>query len=261
MENVTWSKKMVKFSHQNLEQDYYFREELLNDFTSKKLTKLIDSTLLKQNIAKSQIDKLCQEAISFDFRAVCLPPCFVQQAKKLIENSSVQLCTVVAFPLGFQTLETKIYEIENALINGAEEIDFVQNVSLVKEENWSELKLEYQTVVHAAKDKLVKVILETALLTEEEIFQCSYLAASSGIHIVKTSTGFASRGALLSDIKIMRAALNKFQQETGIYVGIKASGGVRNNHDALQFIREGAIRIGTSSGIDIVNQRESTTNY
>jgi deoxyribose-phosphate aldolase len=252
---------MVKFSHQNLEQDYYFREELLNNFSSKKLTKIIDSTLLKQNIAKTEIDKLCQEAITFDFRAVCLPPCFLQQAKKLIENSSVQLCTVVAFPLGFQTLETKIHEIENALINGVDEIDFVQNVSLVKEQNWSELKLEYQAVVRAAKNKIVKVILETALLSEEEIYQCSYLAASSGIHIVKTSTGFASRGALLSDVKIMRAALNQFQQETGVYVGIKASGGVRNHHDALQFVQEGAIRIGTSSGCNIVNQRESTTNY
>ncbi|APJ05156.1 deoxyribose-phosphate aldolase [Silvanigrella aquatica] len=221
----------------------------------------MDSTLLKQSSTDSQIIELCQEALQNSFRAVCVPPNYVGLAKKILQNSNVKICSVAAFPLGYCSLDTKIFEIENLIQNGADEIDFVQNVTLVKNSNFSELEKEYKTIVSVAKDKLIKVILETALLSDEEIYKCSFLAALSGVHVVKTSTGFSTRGASLNDIEVIKNALSKYQNETGYYVGIKASGGIRCYQDAVSFVQAGATRLGTSGGLAIINEKENLSSY
>ena len=252
---------MIHFSHKELEKDYLSREEIMKNPQAVLFSSLIDSTLLKQNANKMQIEELCKEAIKYEFRAVCIPPSYLTYASKLLLNSKVRLCSVAAFPLGYNELETKLYEVENIIKHNADEIDFVQNVTLVKNNNYEELEKEYKTIVSATQGKLVKVILETALLTDEEIYNCSYLAALSGIHVIKTSTGFSSRGASRNDIEIIKSALLKYQNETGSFVGIKASGGVRSIRDAVSLVQAGATRLGTSGGAAIINDKVNLSSY
>ncbi|WP_397601911.1 deoxyribose-phosphate aldolase [Silvanigrella sp.] len=252
---------MIQFSHECLEKDYLLREEIIKNPKASLFAKLIDSTLLKQNATEKHIENLCLEAIHSHFRAVCIPPSYIEMAISKLQNTDVRLATVVGFPLGYNTLETKVSEVDHFVRLKVDEIDFVQNVTFVKNNNFKDLENEFQSIVEAAKGTLVKVILETALLTDDEIYKCASLAALSGIHVVKTSTGFASRGASLNDIEIIKKALNQYQNETGIFVGIKASGGIRNYQDALSLIQSGATRLGTSGGFEIVNEKVNHTSY
>jgi deoxyribose-phosphate aldolase len=252
---------MIQFSHKELEKDYISHEEIIKNPKANLFSSLIDSTLLKQNANKTQIEELCKEALNCEFRAVCIPPSYLSIASGILFQTKVRLCSVVAFPLGFNSLATKIYEVENIIKQKVDEIDFVQNVTLVKNNNYEELEKEYRAIVSTTQGKLVKVILETALLTDEEIYKCSYLAALSGIHVVKTSTGFSSRGASLNDIQIIKSALLKYQSETGIFVGIKASGGIRSFRDAVSLVQAGATRLGTSGGAAIINEKVNLSSY
>lgn len=253
--------KMMLFSHEQLEKDYLLREKILKTPKSILFAELIDSTILKQNATKSQIEILCFDAIKYNFRSVCVPPYYLTTVTQLLQNSTVRSCSVVGFPLGFNMLETKIAEVEQLVQNKIDEIDFVQNVTLVKNNQYEDLEKEFKYIVTAAKGTMVKVILETALLNDEEIYKCSYLAALSGIHVVKTSTGFASRGASLNDIQIIKKALDQYQTETGVFVGIKASGGIRSYQDAFSLVQAGATRLGTSGGFEIINEKVNLTSY
>ena len=216
---------------------------------------MIDHTLLKADATKEQIKQLCKEANEYKFASVCVNPTWVRLANELLTNSPVKVCTVIGFPLGATTSETKAFETKNAIENGADEVDMVLNIGALKDGNNSFVENDIKAVVEAAKGKaLTKVIIETSLLSEEEKVRACQLAVSAGADFVKTSTGFSTGGATVNDIKLMRKTV-------GPDVGVKASGGVRNTSDAQSLIEAGATRIGASSGVAIINGLTSESNY
>jgi deoxyribose-phosphate aldolase len=216
---------------------------------------MIDHTLLKADATKEQIKQICKEANEYKFASVCVNPTWVRFASEQLANSEVKVCTVIGFPLGATTSETKAFETKNAIENGAEEVDMVINIGALKDGNDSLVENDIKAVVEAAKGKaLTKVIIETSLLTEEEKVRACQLAVSAGANFVKTSTGFSTGGATREDISLMR-------QTVGPDVGVKASGGVRNTNDAQLLIEAGATRIGASSGVAIVNGLTSESSY
>ena len=213
-----------------------------------KLNKLIDHTLLKADATSAQIKQLCQEAKDYDFKSVCVNPAFVLQATELLKGSDVEVCTVIGFPLGANTTATKIFEAKDAIANGATEVDMVINISQAKDGQWEAVEEEIKQIAEAVKGKaILKVIVETALLTDEEIKNATEATVNAGADFVKTSTGFSTRGASLNDVQIMH---NVTQGK----IGIKASGGVSNRQDALNMVEAGATRIGASKGIQIVSE-------
>jgi deoxyribose-phosphate aldolase len=221
----------------------------------KEIAKMIDHTLLKAEATKEQIEKLCAEAKEYQFASVCVNPTWVSYASELLKGTGVDVCTVIGFPLGATTPETKAFETTNAIENGATEVDMVINIGALKDRNDSLVERDIQAVVHAAKGKaLTKVIIETSLLTEEEKVRACELAVSAGTDFVKTSTGFSTGGATVSDIALMRKTV-------GPTIGVKASGGVRSAEDAKNMIDAGATRIGASSGIAIVKGLVSDSDY
>ncbi|KAB8029978.1 deoxyribose-phosphate aldolase [Fluviispira multicolorata] len=262
---------MIKYSHIEVEKDYISRENYLTQKEGHLLSDMIDSTLLKQDLAQFQVESLCKEALDFNLRAICIPPNYVPFVYKFIHNShekifsntqnKTKICTVISFPLGYSTTESKINEVEHAVANHVDEIDFVQNVTFVKNNNFIDLEKEFLEIVKIAKSKVVKVILETALLNNEEIYKCSYLAAKCGIHIIKTSTGFSKRGATIEDISIIKSAIENHQKETGILLGIKASGGIRTLKNAKNLVKAGATRLGTSGAVEILQDKLNSNNY
>lgn len=209
------------------------------------LNQYIDHTVLKPTATIDDIIKLCNEAKEHQFYAVCVNSCYVPTAKKHLENSSVKLAAVVGFPLGAMDTESKIFEAQQAVKYGADEIDMVINIGLLKSCDYQYVKNEIELIKKAIGDKVLKVILENCFLTKEEIIVASQLSVNANADFVKTSTGFGTDGAQLEDVKLMKEVV-------GNYAKIKASGGVKNSQDALQFIEAGAERIGTSSGIKIV---------
>jgi deoxyribose-phosphate aldolase len=212
----------------------------------KKIARFIDHTLLKPDATPEAIKKLCAEAIKYNFASVCVNPTNVAQASELLRGSNVKVCTVVGFPLGATTTTTKVIETRDAIANGAEEIDMVINVGALKSGKDNLVLDDIKAVVDAAKGKaIVKVILETALLSKEEKVKACLLAKMAGADFVKTSTGFGPGGATVEDIKIMRATV-------GPEMGVKASGGIRNIETALAMIKAGATRIGASASVAIV---------
>ena len=216
---------------------------------------LIDHTLLKQDATKTQIEKLCEEAKQYNFASVCVNPSWVKLSASLLKNSPAKVCTVIGFPLGATTSEVKAFETTNAIDNGAEEIDMVINVGALKDEDYDYVQKDIEAVVNAAKGKaIVKVILETCLLTDEQISKASELSKTAGADFVKTSTGFSTGGATVSAVKIMR-------ETVGPDLGVKASGGVRSLEDLEAMVDAGATRIGASSGVEIVNGLESKSDY
>lgn len=251
----------MKYSHKSVQEDHLVREMFLKTMDLKLLSQLIDSTILKPETTKFQIEQMCMEADEFQFRSVCVPPVYVPTAKKILANSKVKVCTVVGFPLGFQFTQSKVNEIKEAISLGVHELDFVQNLTFVKNNDFSELKKEFQEIVRASEGHLLKVILETALLTSEEILKCSLLAAQNGIHMIKTSTGFSSRGASANDIEMIQKSITSFFNETGVLVGIKASGGIRSAQDAQSLVKMGATRLGTSGGSAIIQQDIRTSSF
>lgn len=216
---------------------------------------MIDHTLLKPEATKQQIESLCQEAKEYKFASVCVNPTWVSTAKKLLHGSGVMVCTVIGFPLGATTSETKAFETKNAIENGADEVDMVINIGALKDHNDELVEKDIRAVVEAAKGKAhTKVIIETSLLTNEEKIRACELSVKAGADFVKTSTGFSTGGATAEDIALMRKTV-------GPELGVKASGGVRSTEDVQKMIEAGATRIGASSSIDIVNGLTVTSDY
>lgn len=210
------------------------------------LSSYIDHTVLKANATRADIEKLCREAELYSFASVCINPCHVKYAKSLLKDSQVKVCTVVGFPLGAMTSAAKAFEAEEAVKNGADEIDMVINIGALKDGDASFVEEDIRTVKKACKDKLLKVIIEACLLTDEEKITASMCAKRAGADFVKTSTGFSTGGACIEDVRLMRKTV-------GNEMGVKAAGGVRTREDALLMIEAGATRIGTSAGVSIVS--------
>lgn len=210
------------------------------------LNKLIDHTALKADTTQAQIETLCAEARTYDFMSVCVNPTWIAYASELLAGSDVKVCTVIGFPLGANTPEVKAFETKQAIELGADEVDMVVNIGAVKDANWSLVERDIKAVVEAAQGKaLTKVIIETALLTDEEKVKTCEIAKAVGADFVKTSTGFSTGGATVEDIALMR-------QTVGAELGVKASGGVSTTEEALAMVEAGATRIGASKGIQIV---------
>ncbi len=208
--------------------------------------KLIDHTLLKTDAVKEDLDKLLAEAKKYDFMSVCVSPIWVEYAYQQLKDTDVKVCTVIGFPQGATPTAVKVFETENAIENGATEVDMVIPVGLLKGKDYDAVKKDIEGVVNAAKGKaLTKVIIETCLLTDEEKVIACKLSKEAGADYVKTSTGFSTGGATVEDIKLMR-------ETVGPEMGVKASGGVRSKEDAENMVNAGASRIGTSNGVGIV---------
>lgn len=219
------------------------------------IASLIDHTLLKAETTKEQIVQLCAEAKEHSFASVCVNPAWVAAAAEELKGSVVKVCTVIGFPLGASTTETKAFETKDAIAKGAQEIDMVINIGALKSGNTETVKADIEAVVEAANGKsIVKVIIETSLLTDEEKRAACELAKSAGADFVKTSTGFSTGGATVEDVKLMRGTV-------GPEMGVKASGGVRSLEDLQAMVEAGATRIGASSGVQIMNGLSSTSDY
>lgn len=210
------------------------------------INKLIDHTALKPNTTKESILKLIAEAKTYDFASVCVNPCWVALAHQELKNTDVKVCTVIGFPLGANTTEVKVFEAKDAIEKGAQEIDMVINVAMLKDKEYDYVENEIQKIVEVAKDKaLVKVIIEACLLTDEEKIKACELSQKAGADFVKTSTGFSTGGATVHDVALMRKTV-------GTDMGVKASGGVHTHEEALAMIEAGANRIGASAGVKLL---------
>lgn len=215
------------------------------------MKKYIDHTLLKPEATAALIDQLCAEAKEHDFASVCVNPYWVKRSADLLAGTDVKVCTVIGFPLGASTPEVKAAETRDAIANGAAEVDMVLNVGALKSGDLEAVKRDVAAVKQAAGSVLLKVILETGLLTDEEKVTACKLCVEAGADYVKTSTGFGPGGATVEDIALMRKAV-------GPDIGVKASGGVRDGEAAAAMIAAGATRIGTSSGVSIVTGAKTT---
>lgn len=207
----------------------------------------IDHTLLRSSATVEEIAKLCQEAKEYEFFSVCLNPAYIEVAKQYLQDSNVKVCTVIGFPLGANTIETKVFETRNAIILGADEVDMVINIGQAKANNFTYIYEEIKEVVNAADHKTVKVILETSELTNEQIVNCTKMAVQAKATFVKTSTGFSSAGATIEHIRLMKSVCDE-------NTFVKASGGIRDLQAAEQMIAAGASRLGVSSGVKIMKQ-------
>lgn len=253
-------------AHSAVESDLAVREQLLRQPGDRNaLAALIDHTLLKMDAQETQIRALAEEARIYRFRSVCIAGSCLGTARSHFALTDVShhkplLCTVIGFPHGNTSSEAKSSEIEASLQLGAEEFDYVQNLGWVKDGYWNRLTEECEKIVSAAHGKLVKVILETSLLSDEEIYNSAIAAARGGVHVLKTSTGFGTRGASKNDLAIMSQVVEDFEKSSNKRLGIKASGGIRSLTDALTMIQLGASRLGTSSGVILVHGLTQPTN-
>ncbi|MFW3613005.1 deoxyribose-phosphate aldolase [Staphylococcus caprae] len=216
--------------------------------------KYIDHTLLKPDSTREQIDTIIEEAKTYQFKSVCINPSHVAYAAQKLKETDVLVCTVIGFPLGATTTNAKIFETEEAIKNGASEIDMVINIGALKDKRYDDVQKDIEGVVGAANGKTVKVIIETVLLTDEEKVKACELAEKAGADFVKTSTGFAGGGAAPEDVKLMKDTV-------GDRLEVKASGGVRNLDDFNKMIEAGATRIGASAGVQIIKGLESDSDY
>ena len=216
--------------------------------------KFIDHTLLKPESTRQQIDQIIDEAKEYNFKSICVNPTHVKYAAERLNDSGVLVCTVIGFPLGATTTATKIFETEDAIKNGATELDMVINIGALKDGRFEDVQKDIEGVVGAANGKTVKVIIETVLLSDEEKVEASELAKAAGADFVKTSTGFAGGGATPEDVKLMKDTV-------GDELEVKASGGVRSLEDFNKMIDAGATRIGASAGVQIIQGLESDSDY
>ena len=210
----------------------------------REILKRLDHTLLKQDATWEQIKKICDEGVEYGVASVCIPPSFVKRAAEYLDGR-LAVCTVIGFPNGYMTTASKVFETEDAVKNGADEIDMVINIGMVKEGNYGGVLNEIRAVRRACEGKILKVIIETCLLTEEEKIKMCQVVTESGADYIKTSTGFASGGATFEDVKLMRA-------HVGPQVKVKAAGGISSVEDAETFIQLGADRLGTSRLIKLL---------
>ncbi len=211
------------------------------------LNKYIDHTNLKNTATLKDIEKLCNEAIEYNFASVCVYPYYVTLAKKLLKNSNVEVCTVIGFPSGESTKETKVFEAINAVENGADEIDMVINISALKNKDYDYVKDEIEEIRDAIDGKVLKVIIETCLLTKDEIIKMTEICNETFVNFIKTSTGFSEYGAKVEDVEL----INEHKSEL---LEIKASGGIKTMEDMENMINAGATRIGTSNGVKIFSE-------
>jgi len=208
----------------------------------------IDHTVLKPTTLISDIGKLCSEAKQYQFAAVCVPPNFVKKAKEFTQGSSVKTATVIGFPFGYSAIEAKIAEILLAIVDGADELDVVINISAIKNNDWQYLANEINHImpIIKQKNKVIKIIIESGILTDDEIIKCCEFYGAAGIDYLKTSTGYAEKGASVHAVELFKKHLPQGVQ-------IKASGGIRDYNFAKQLINAGATRLGCSAGVAIVN--------
>jgi deoxyribose-phosphate aldolase len=205
----------------------------------------IDDTLLKADATKEEILALCAEAKSYSFKSVCINPDFIVTAKEALKGSKVLACTVIGFPLGAMSTESKVYEAKDAILKGADEVDMVINISRLKDKDDEYVLAEIAAIKEAIGTHTLKVIIECCLLSDEEKVRACLLAKKAGADFVKTSTGFSKRGAKVEDVKLMR-------ETVGATMGVKAAGGVRTHEEMVAMIEAGATRIGTSSGAKLM---------
>lgn len=205
----------------------------------------IDSTILKAEATKEDIEKLCAEAKEYGFKSVCVNPCYASLANKLLEGTNVGVAVVVGFPLGATLPSVKAFEAKSSILEGATEIDMVINVGKLKDKDYDYVENEIRAVKNAIGNHILKVIIECCLLTDEEKVKASELTVKAGADFVKTSTGFSKGGATVHDVELMRKTV-------GPDFGVKAAGGIRTKQDMEDMIKAGATRIGTSHGVDLV---------
>ena len=209
--------------------------------------KMIDHTVLKADTPLETVKRICDEAMEYGFASVCINPCHVAYCADYLKDSDVNVCTVIGFPLGANTSAVKAFETKDAIANGADEIDMVMNIGALKDKNYDLVRDDVKAVVEAANGTLVKVILETCLLTEDEIKKACELCVEAKADYVKTSTGFSTRGATIEDVRIMKEAVHG-------KANVKAAGGVRTPEDMVKIVAAGADRIGTSAGCSLVKK-------
>jgi deoxyribose-phosphate aldolase len=212
----------------------------------------IDHTFLKQDTTTADVKKICQDAIEYGFAAVCIPPPLVQHSKAATRESAVKVATVIGFPFGYSVARAKLHEAQQAMDDGADELDVVINLVALKSKAWKYLESEIKFIIDAAhkKSRLVKVIIESGILNEEEIVQCCELYSGAGADFLKTSTGYAAAGATIEAVALMRSHLPENVQ-------IKASGGIRTYEFALKLIEAGATRLGCSASVEIIKGGQS----
>ncbi|MEZ4796772.1 MAG: deoxyribose-phosphate aldolase [Flavobacteriaceae bacterium] len=220
-----------------------------------KLNRYIDHTLLKPTATKDDIIQLCKEAIQYDFFSVCVNSCYVSLAKTELKKSNVKVCSVVGFPLGAMSTQAKVFEAEQALRDGANEIDMVINIGIFKSKDYDAVIHDINAIKNVMPSNVLKVILETSYLDDEEIIKASELTIKAGADYIKTSTGFGSGGATIHAVKLMKSVADNCK------VKIKASGGIRDYKTAMEFINLGVERLGVSSGIAIINGEQSESDY
>jgi len=220
-----------------------------------KLNHFIDHTILKPTTLIADIEKLCAEAKQYEFAAVCVPPPFVKKGKELLHRTTVKVATVIGFPFGYSAIEAKLAEILLAMVDGVDELDVVVNILAIKNNDWQYVSNEINHImpVVKSKGKTIKIIIESGVLTEEELLRCCELYGAAGIDFLKTSTGYAEVGATVEAVRTMREHLPH-------HVQIKASGGIRTYEFAKQLIDAGATRIGCSAGVAIVNQQSASSS-
>lgn len=220
------------------------------------LAQYIDHTILKPTTLVSDIEKLCAEAKEYGFASACVPPPFVKKTKELLLGSNVKTCTVIGFPFGYSAIEAKLAEVLLAIVDGADELDIVINLIALKNNDWQYLANEANHLIPLIKEKakIVKIIIESGVLTEDEIIKCCELYGAAGIDYLKTSTGYAEKGASVHDVKL-------FKKHLPAHVQIKASGGIRDYEFAKQLVEAGATRLGCSAGVAIIKGEKSEGNY
>jgi deoxyribose-phosphate aldolase len=212
----------------------------------------IEHTLLKPTATWPEIENLCKEAMEYGFAAVCVPPLYVKRATELLSNSKVKTATVIGFPFGYSAIEAKVAEIVLAIVDGVDELDMVVNISAIKNEDWTFIANEINTIMPIVKNKnkVIKVIIESGVLTDDEIIKCCDIYGAAGVDYVKTSTGYAEKGASIHAVKLIRTHLSDA-------VKIKASGGIKSYSFAKELINAGANRLGCSGSIKIVEESEN----
>ena len=212
----------------------------------------IDHTILKPTTTMAEVERLCSEAVQYRFAAVCVPPLFVIKAKELVKDSELNVATVIGFPFGYNAIEAKVAEIVLAMVDGADELDMVVNISAIKNNDWNFIANEINTImpIIKSKGKIIKVIIESGILTDDEIIKCCDIYGLAGVDYVKTSTGYAEKGASVHAVKLIRAHLADS-------VKIKASGGIKTYAFAKELIDAGADRLGCSSSVQIVKEAQN----
>lgn len=217
----------------------------------KDILKIVDHTLLNQTATLEEILALCDDGIEYGVASVCIPPCYVKKAKDHVKDN-LKICTVIGFPNGYGTTETKIYETMDAISNGADEIDMVINLGMVKDKKYDEIKDEISKIKEVCQSRILKVIIETCLLTDEEKIKMCHIVEESGADFIKTSTGFSTKGATFEDVKLFKENLRRG-------FNIKAAGGIQSLDDAENFLKLGATRLGTSRIVKILKNEKGSS--